>query len=70
VSATSPTTSPGAARTRNRSDDDGDGQSAAGLPHVRDDGGSGSPWGVIVAVAVVALLGLLAVVVRRRRSTA
>jgi MYXO-CTERM domain-containing protein len=35
---------------------------------VRDDGG-GSPWGVVVAVAVVAMLGLLAVLVRRRRST-
>jgi LPXTG-motif cell wall-anchored protein len=66
---TSPTTSPAAAgRTDSRSD--GTRQSAAGLPRVRDDGGSGSPWGVIVAVVVVAMLGLLAVVVRRRRSTA
>lgn len=68
ASTTSPTTSPPAAgRTGSRSD--GTGQSAAGLPRVRDDGG-GSPWGVIVAVVVVAALGGLAVFVRRRRSTA
>ena len=45
-------------------------ESAAGLPRVDDSGGSGSPWGAIVALAVVAGLGVLAVVVRRRRSTA
>jgi len=45
-------------------------ESAAGLPRVRDDEGGGSPWGGVVAVLVVAVLGGLAVFIRRRRSTA
>jgi hypothetical protein len=66
VATTAPATSP-ATVTRGS---DGDQRTAVGLPRVRDDGGSGSPWGVIVAVVVVAALGVLAVFVRRRRSTA
>jgi hypothetical protein len=73
---TAPTTSPSSPPTsverRSEGSDASDGEvrSAVGLPRVADDDGSGSPWGVIVAVVVVAVLGAVAVMVRRRRSTA
>jgi hypothetical protein len=66
-----PTTAPvGVPTTAGRGDAGADRQSALGVRPRGGDQGTGSPWGVIVAVVVVAMLGLLTVVVRRRRSTA
>ena len=66
---TSPVTSPATVAPRSHQAEASN-RSADGLPRVRDDGGGGSPWGVVIAVAVVAMLGVLAVLVRRRRSAA
>ena len=68
VPTTRPVAEDGAGRT-GRSGDREDEARASG-PVVADDGGSGSPVGVIVAVGLVAAIAAVAVVLRRRgRST-
>jgi len=63
---TTPSTGRGGAAPAERSRAGSD--QALGRPVVVADEGAGSPIGVLVAVALVALLGMIALVVRRRRA--